>query len=151
MMAQERKHMNCQVHNKEMKYNKKFGWSCPTPVEKDQQGNVLKWCDFKPQATQNTVASAPAQQFYQRQPSDWEKKVGKQKALCGMVNGLFAGGMKPEIITTEVMLKLNGIFGMIETASGVPASPAVKPVAQDEPPIEAYNENEAPHIDIPFA
>lgn len=32
-----------------MRYNEKFGYSCPTPIEKSADGKtVLKWCDWKP-------------------------------------------------------------------------------------------------------
>lgn len=41
----------------------KYGWSCPTPVEKDASGQVTKWCDYKPgDAPTNT---APVEQTSQ--------------------------------------------------------------------------------------
>jgi hypothetical protein len=137
----------CPIHQKEMRQNSR-GWYCPTRVGEG-------WCSYKPgkQAAPRVSATPGANAGFQKTPSDWERKVGKQKALCGMVNGLFAGGMKPQEITAEVVLKLNGILNQIETASGVPASPAPraavpKPAVQaapqaapnEEPPVEAYGE-----------
>lgn len=39
--------MNCEIHNKPMKQNRK-GWYCSTPIEKDANGNVTRWCEYKP-------------------------------------------------------------------------------------------------------
>lgn len=116
----------CPIHKKEMRQNSR-GWYCTGKMEDGS------WCAYKPSATPNPVnRTAPVQPVYQsvsqKQPSDWERKVGKQKALCGMVNGLFAGGMKPSEVTAEVVLKLSSILSQIETASGVPATPVVKSV-----------------------
>lgn len=131
----------CPTHNKELRQNRR-GWYCPTKVGEG-------WCQYKPGDTPAPrVSTTPgANVGFQKTPSDWERKVGKQKALCGMVNGLFAGGMKPSEITPEVMMKLSGILSNIETASGVPAS---KPVKSDEPPIESYEEPGVQVEDIPY-
>ncbi len=54
----------CPIHNKEMSYTQKYGWSCKSPIEKNGD-TVTKWCQYKPpvgtqQAT--PVAVAPTTQ-----------------------------------------------------------------------------------------
>lgn len=64
-----------------------------------------------------------------------------------MVNGMLSHGAKPEEITSATILQLNRVVGLIETASGVPASPAptlvktgVQAAPTEEPPIESFGE-----------
>lgn len=114
-------------------------------------------CDYRPEG--NAVQSQAPRQTYQPQPQpanqakpNWDK-IGKMKALCGMVNGMLSHGAKPEEITSATILQLNRVVGLIETASGVPsvsgssASPAptavktgVQAAPTEEPPIESFGE-----------
>jgi len=84
--------MLCPLHQKELKQGK-FGWYCATP-EKDDQGNVVSWCKYKP----GTIPVKPInQKVIGRTQEEWDK-IGRVKALCGMVNGMLGAGVKPQEI-----------------------------------------------------
>lgn len=63
--------MICGIHNKEMKQNKK-GWYCSTPIEKNPDGTVAKWCDFKPT---NLAQGITSQSFSESLGQESKKKV----------------------------------------------------------------------------
>lgn len=85
-----------------------------------------------------------------RPATDWDS-VGKQKALCGMVNGMLSAGKTPVEVSNS-MVELNGIFQKIQTLSGVPvtkAAPMTGTAAQsqgfaprvitpEEPPLDSF-------------
>lgn len=50
--------MQCPHHKKDMRLSAGFGYSCPTPVKKSEDGKaVLEWCSYKPGENDETNAS----------------------------------------------------------------------------------------------
>src|SRR5688572_3932433 len=98
----------CALHKKPMRYNARYGWSCPTPLKKSQDGKtVIEWCCWKPgedglgrsvpaESVRDdipfpTEESVPSKQSFNGVPLEetdgpnWVE-IGRVKALCGMVN-----------------------------------------------------------------
>lgn len=80
----------CPIHNKAMRQNR-FGWSCATPVEKDMNGGVLKWCDYKPTKETKPEPMETREKIPQR---DYENEArGKCRSL--IVQALIQYGGMP--------------------------------------------------------
>jgi hypothetical protein len=76
------------------------------------------WCKYK--VAGGNPGPAPRSEAKSRSGADWDV-IGKQKALCGMVNAMLASGKAPADVAKE-MVALNGLFQKVETLSGTPAS-----------------------------
>jgi hypothetical protein len=96
-------------------------------------------------ALKKAQAPKPVQNQYipkaEKPETDWGS-IGKQKALCGMVNGMLSAGAKPAEID---LLALQGIFNKIQTLSGAAvtpvatvATPTVHVPSDDEPPVDSF-------------
>src|ERR1022692_2872625 len=124
--------MNCVYHNKPMKQNSR-GWYCPSKLEDGS------WCKYK-------GGAAPAQPSMPRQPQNPDKswdRIGKEKALCGMVNGMLSAGIDPTKID---LLTLNAIFNKIQTLSGAPVTTSratlpIPVIQQDAPASDTYQQD----------
>jgi hypothetical protein len=101
------------------------GWFCPN---KNEDGS---WCKYKGEGQQGSApqhTASPAK----KEETDWGA-IGKQKALCGMVNGMLSAGKTPKEVS-DAMVELNAILNRIQTLSGVPAfKPMFTPPATQSP------------------
>lgn len=101
----------CQVHNCEMKQipagvSKKTG----KPYDAFYACQIQD-CKYRPPKENQPLP------LKKKEETDWGS-IGKQKALCGMVNGMLSAGIDPKVIP---LMDLNAIFNKIQTLSGVPA------------------------------
>ena len=124
----------CEVHKVEMKL-------IPAGVSKKTGKSYnafyacqIQDCKYRPPVENQYAPAKP-----QKEATDWDS-IGKQKALCGMVNGMLSAGAKPSEID---LLALNGLFGKIQTLSGVVAitgtpAPSVHIPIDDEPPVDSF-------------
>jgi len=56
--------MRCAIHSKEMKVGSRGNYFCPTPIEKNPDGSVAKWCKYQPEyKPENSGPSASVEAF----------------------------------------------------------------------------------------
>jgi hypothetical protein len=149
----------CEVHKAEMKLvpagvSKKTG----RPYDAFYACQIQD-CKYRP-PRENQYSPPQRAGSTKREETDWGA-IGKQKALCGMVNGMLSAGVTPEEVSKS-LLALNGILNRIQTLSGVPAMAGITGTGEtvtadqamdkvrkivgapsddyDQPPLEAYEE-----------
>lgn len=103
--------MICQVHNKKMTEGK-YGWYCKTPVVKNPDGSVEKWCDYKvPTDSTPSKQSKPstAQPRASQGQPDWDA-IGQAKAAT-----LLWAAILPKCIENTT-LDWNDVRGFVDSA-----------------------------------
>lgn len=152
----------CPTHNKEMK-NKGKGFYCPTPIQKDEAGNVLAWCKYKlPSEGAPAGYESPVQRGFERgvqkakeavmTKEDWERKEERtnrnillQVAFKAAVEWLAprnAGTDEVNKLTLEWYSWLLSQMNYEKPATGQNSAsqPVIHTPPADEPPLEAFND-----------